>query len=357
MLTRLMVPSSLFEPVKLVVLFLMVGLPALANLDTIADLFSTGRYEEARQSLEQGGEGLRVGEEALWRAQLSADPGEALVILREGLSDRRVPPEVRTRMALESANIEFGLGRYQSSFKALTAVLEENQVQLPGEVYLRAGLSLRALGHLQKAREMLASVRPQDPSFLLARYYLGDIALEQKEPDLALRYFEAAAGNRQSSPHPRVAAGQWKALLAQERGAEALALEENLQREHPGSLAMLEIQRLMREQKEEVEALSLSELPDQTSQEKEPARGRFALQLGAFSDRSLALEFLRRYQDQLPDLRIDEVRDARGQFLYKVRTGSFVNPALARSEAKRLADQLDLDVFVADLSGSGDETD
>ena len=78
MLTRLAVPFAQFEPAKLVVLFLLLGLPALASLDTIAGLFAEGRYEEARQSLEQGGEGLRAGEEALWRAQLSPDPDEAL---------------------------------------------------------------------------------------------------------------------------------------------------------------------------------------------------------------------------------------------------------------------------------------
>ena len=87
------------------------------------------------------------------------------------------------------------------------------------------------------------------------------------------------------------------------------------------------------------------------------SRGRYALQLGAFSDRGLALEFLRRYREQLPDLRIDEVRDDRGQFLYKIRSGSFVNPALARTEAKRLAGQLDMEVIVDDLSDATYQND
>ena len=78
-----------------------------------------------------------------------------------------------------------------------------------------------------------------------------------------------------------------------------------------------------------------------------------AMQLGAFSDRALALEFHRRHVRQLPDLRIDKTRDARGQFLYKVRTGSYVNPALARTDARELARRLDLEVIVAELAADG----
>ncbi|MBE0567395.1 MAG: SPOR domain-containing protein, partial [Krumholzibacteria bacterium] len=83
-----------------------------------------------------------------------------------------------------------------------------------------------------------------------------------------------------------------------------------------------------------------------------PARaGRFALQLGAFSDRGLALDLVRRYGRQVPDLRIDTERDDRGQLLYKVRSGSYVNPALARDAADALKRSLGIEVFVAELGG------
>ena len=78
--------------------------------------------------------------------------------------------------------------------------------------------------------------------------------------------------------------------------------------------------------------------------------GRYTLQVGAYRDRGLALEVVRRYTPLVADLRIDEERDERGQILYKVRTGSFVNPARARTEASRLSRDLDVDVFVAELS-------
>lgn len=336
----------------LVIVVLLISVPALAALDTVAGLFHEARYEEAQQALEQGGEGFRAGEATLWEVRLTTEPEKALLMLREGLADKRLPDAVRIRMALENANIEFGLKHYQSSLKVLEPLLEADQGVLPGDVYLRAGLALRALGQLQKSREMLASVKPQDPAFLLARYYLGDIALEQSDAALALRYFESAAGGSGSSPHPRVAGGQWRAFMDENRDQEASEMEQALGRDHPGSLAMLEIQRLLRKQQDDLAAMVLPDTLETSALGNEPSRGRYALQLGAFSDRSLALDFVRRYSNQLPDLRIDEIRDQRGQFLYKVRSGSFVNPALARTEAKRLARQLDMDVIVADLSGA-----
>ncbi len=342
---------------KLAVISLLVSIPAWAALDTVSALFQEAQYEEALQALEQGGKGFRAGEATLWKVRLTTEPDEALLLLREGLADKRLPDVVRTRMALENANIEFGLGHYQSSLKVLLPLLDEDQGILPGDVYLRAGLALRALGKLQKAREMLASVKPRDQAFLLARYYLGDIALEQKDAGLALRYFESAVDGSGSSPHPRVAGGQWRAYQDENRDQDAAELEQALGRNHPGSLAMLEIQRLRRKQQEDLAAMTLPDSLDADVSGNTRSRGRYALQLGAFSDRSLALDFLRRYRDQLPDLRIDEVRDDRGQFLYKVRSGSYVNPALARTEAKRLAGQLDMEVIVADLSGATGRND
>ena len=342
---------------RVALLSVLICLPALGALDSVADLFQDARYGDALLSLEQGDEGLRAGEASLWQARLTDDPAEALLILREGLADRRLPEVVKTRMVLETADIEFGLGHYQSTLKALSPLLNNDQAVVPGEVYLKAGLSLRALGSLQKAREMLASVKPLDGAFLLARYYLGDIALEQNDAGLALRYFDSAVEGGGAGAVHRVAGGRWRALLDEGRDGDAAELEKRLSKDAPGSLAMLEIQRIQRSRQEELEAMTPVDPSDLETGDDAASRGRYALQLGAFSDRGLALEFMRRYRDQLPDLRIDEVRDERGQFLYKVRTGSFVNPALARTDAKRLARQLDIDVMVADLSGTDSRMD
>ncbi|MEN8005448.1 MAG: SPOR domain-containing protein [Candidatus Krumholzibacteriota bacterium] len=342
---------------RAVLLGALIALPAFGTLDSVAELFQAAHYDDALLALEQGDEGLRAGEGSLWQARLTADPAKALLILREGLSDKRLPEQVKTRMILETADIEFGLGHYQSTLKALAPLLNNDMAEVPGEAHLKAGLSLRALNRLQKAREMLASVKPQDPAFPAARYYLGDIALEQDDPGLALRYFETAAAGSGSGSHYRVAGGRWRALVGEGRKDEAADLAKRLAEDAPGSLAMLEIQRIRRSHQEELDAMAMEETSEAESGQDRASRGRYALQLGAFSDRGLALAFMRRFRGQLPDVRLDEVRDDRGQFLYKVRTGSFVNPALARTEAKRLARQLDIEVIVADLSENGQGVD
>ncbi len=109
--------------------------------------------------------------------------------------------------------------------------------------------------------------------------------------------------------------------------------------------------RILREADEEL--LSHAESvpdPEVTVSTPEDLSGRFALQFGSFSDRSLALRFVQRFQSQLPDIRIDQTQDEHGQFLYNIRTGSFVNPALARTEAARLRRAHSIDVQVTDLS-------
>lgn len=351
-------PRSALVPgwMKFFILALLMSVPALASRDAVDNLFRNGKYQEARLNLEESTADFRAGEATLWSVRLATDPALALDMLREGLADERLPDSVRIRMGLETADIEFGRGHYQASLQALAPLLEHDEGDLPGDVYLRAALAIRALGDLQKAREMLASVKPPDQAFMLARFYLGDIALQQKDASLALRYFDSATGGP-SGAHPRIAGGQWRALRAEGREQEADDLEKALGRNNQGSLAMLEIQRLRREQQEELAAMVLEDETSPTLDQEQPDRGRYALQLGAFSDRGLALEFLKRYRQELPDLRIDEVRDERGQFLYKVRTGSFVNPALARSEAQRLAHQFDMDVIVADLTGPANGND
>jgi tetratricopeptide (TPR) repeat protein len=328
--------------------------PALASRSDLSTAFRQGRYGEAREILESEGTDFRPGEEALWRSRLARDPEQALDFLSEGLRTRGLPDPVRVRLALDAADIEFGRAHYRASLRHLQPLVEQVSDTMPGEVYLRAGLALRALGDGQRAREMLASVKPADPVFHLARYYLGDIGLDSDDTALALRYFEAARTPAAGPGGSRPAAGLWRALRAEGRDDEAARLVADLQEQDPGGLAMLEIRRRLRDRREEMEAAAGPDPADETIIDRpQEDRGRYALQLGAFRDRALALEFQRRFRESVPDLRIDSVRDDQGQFLYKVRTGSFVNPALARTEAKRLSDRLDIDVIVAELSDSG----
>ena len=338
-------------------LVVLASWPALAALNTVAGLFQAGQYEDAREAAATGGEGARPGEEILWQSRLTTDPGEAVTLLESGLNNSTYSEAVRIRLALEVAEIQAGRNNHRAALGVLLPLLDEKfATELPGAVHLRAGLSLRAIGRLQRAREMLASVRPADPEFVLARYYLGDIGLEQKDATLALRYFESANKATGEAGAHRLAAGLWRAYRTEGEEGKAEDLLENLRQSDPGSLALLEIRRLIQIENEELAARAEAAPENTVVTPVVDTTGRYALQLGAFSDRGLALEFVKRYQSELPDLRIDKLRDQRGQFLYKVRTGDFVNPALARSEAKQLQRRLGIEVIVADLAGAGNQT-
>jgi len=338
-------------PLLLAIGILVAAWPTLASLNTVTGLFQAGQYDDARESLNAAEEGVRPGEDILWRSRLTTNPDEALTLLIGSLQDNRLPQAVRIRMALEVANIQAGRGDHRAVLDALQPLLDGGETDLPGVVHLRAGLAMRGRGQLQQAREMLASVRPNDPAFVLARYYLGDIGLEQNDTSLALRYFQSAAKVTDQAGANRLAGGLWRAHMAAGDDDEARELMENLAADDPGSLALLEIRRLVQVTRDERQARAAVIPADSVVTPVVDNTGRYALQLGAFSDRGLALEFVKRYADQLPDLRIDKLRDQRGQFLYKVRTGDFVNPALARSEAKQLQRRLGIDVIMTDLSG------
>lgn len=327
--------------------------PAVAAFTTVAGLFQAGHYDEARAALAANDEGARPGEEILWRSRLATDPAVALSLLETAVGDEHYSPEVNLRLALEIADLHAGRGDHRAVLKALQPVLDRGEPDIPGAVYLRAGLALRALGQLQRAREMLASVRPGDQDFVLARYYLGDIALEQNDVSLAHRYFKAAEQATTAGGRSRLASGIWLAHHTAGENKAADELVTDLQQDDPGSLSLLEIRRLQQMEADERQARAGTATADSVVTPIPDLNGRYALQLGAFSDRALALEYVRRLQDRLPDLRIDKARDDRGQFLYKVRTGMYVNPALARSEAKQLQRKLGVEVIVADLSTDG----
>ena len=328
----------------------MVTAPSLATLLGVQELFARGDYAGAGESLRAGEEGARLGEDILWRSRLAQQPEQAVDLLQASLNDSRLPLPTRQRMALELAEIHFARGDYRDCLTVLKGIIAEAEEGLPGEAYLLAGMTQRLVGNIQGAREMLASVRPADPAFPRARYYLGSIGLQQGDHALALRYFESGMQNLPAEAQPELQAGRWQALRMAGRSDEAGGVRDLLSRENPGSLALLEINRILREEADELAQTALDQVPRDTviTQQPTSAAGRFSLQVGAFSDRALALDYLNRHRAELPDLRVDQVQDDRGQYLYKVRSGYYMNPALARSEAARLRRELGIDVIVTD---------
>lgn len=333
-------------------IFLALGLPVLAGMQQVSGLFGEARYDDARQSLLTSGEDNKPGEKVIWRSRLSQNPEQALALLKGSMEDPEIPESTRVGMALQLAEIYFARGQFEQAHAALKPLFDNSTITLPGEVYLLNGLTLRKGGKNQQAREMLASIKPSDQAFGAARYFLGDISLENNDPELALRYFESGQKDTGSQDLSRLKAGQWRALRLSGKDSQAEKLLEDLRKNSSGCLALVEIGRILQREEDEISArlaTTSSSVIDTVVASPEETAGRYTLQLGAFSDRALALEFKRQHEEQIPTLLITEERDTMGQFLYKLRFGSFVNPALARSEAQRQKKRLGMDVIVVEL--------
>ena len=319
---------------------LVAGEGARSGTAAALELYRAARYREAAQALAEP-DGADAEAAPVLRACLETSPSAALALLEAATAAGSRDGTAR----LESAAIRFGQGRYREAARLLEAVTTASP-EPPGRALLLAGLALRAAGDTDGAERMLATVKPEDPAFPAARTALGDLALADRDPVKALRYYDSAGDDA------RAGAGRWQALRQTGREDDAERLRRRLEDTAAGSVAILEINRLQRLEADEREARQAQQATpaEAGSTETAAAQGRYTLQLGAYSDRGLALELVRRFGDEVPDLRVDTVRDAHGQLLYKVRSGFYVNPAAARSEAERLKRRLGVDVFVAETA-------
>ena len=328
---------------------LLIAMTARGSLAEVLDLFRLGRYDEASQALATEDPDDPAGH--IWQQRLSNDPDQAFELGLEQVRNRDLPHDQRVQAALDAASVALARNQPEAVWQVLQPLLDLDQEALPGEVFLLAGQTLRLAGDRQRAREMLASVRPDDPAFAAARSLLGRIGLESGDFELALRYFESAEKHAEGAVRPELMAGSWQALRYLGRDLEAREMAEMLLREHPNSLASMEVTEHLRREDEELAALA--DTLDQAAPELLPEThaGRFVVQLAAYRDRSLALQFVSRWQPEIPDLEIVRELDDLGQPLYKVQMGQFVSRAQARAELTRLEQSHALEGFVV---GSND---
>jgi hypothetical protein len=335
----------------LLIVPILLVLHARGSLGEVAELFRATRYDAARETLAGEPEGDDPGARQLWQQRLAEDPDEAYDLALDLVRDRSQPQERRLQAALDAAAISLTRQRPEAAWQVLAPLLELMPESLPGEAYLLAGRTQRLVGNRQRAREMLASVRPDDPAFVAARNLLGRIGLEAGDNELALRYFESAARHGDAQAGPELLAGRWQALRLLGRDVEARETAERLRRNHPTSLAALEVGELLRQEAEELSLLADTTAVNAPEVLAVNVSGRYAVQLAAFRDRALALQFVARWQPEIPELRIERQLDELDQPLYKVQVGSFVSRAQARTEVTRIEHAHGLQGFVV---GSGD---
>ena len=322
------------------------------SLGEVADLFRRGRYAEAREVLNAEPSGSQApASDRIWRQRLQTDPDRAYELALDQIRDRELPTPIRIQAALDGTANELARQRPEAAWQLLQPLLALETEGLPGELYLLAGQTLRLAGDRQRAREMLASVRPEDPAFAAARELLGRIGLEDGDSELALRYFESAQRHLEGPARSDLLAGRWQALRRLGRDVEARDTAAQLLRDFPASLGAMEVTDQRRREQDELSAFA--DTLDTAAPEilPESTTARYAVQLAAFRDRSLALQFVARWQPEIHDLRVVRVIGELDQPVYKVQTGSYVSRPLARTEVSRLQREHGLEGFV---TGSGE---
>lgn len=323
---------------------------APARIAEIAAQFREAQYQGARQSMA----GLvpsdaEPGLVRLWQQRLSFDPAVAEDLAQQIVRDRSISPELRLQSGLDAASVALARQRPDVAWELLQPLLEFQPASLPGEVYLLAGQAMRLAGDQRRAREMLASVRPDDPAFAPARTLLGRIGLDSGDHELALRYFESAARRLEPAQYLDLEAGTWQALRMLGRDIEARDLADSLVREHPASLAALELREsLRREEQETAESIDTADSTASAPVDDPRDAGRFTIQLAAFHDRALALRFVDRWRAEVAGLRIVRGQDDHGQSLHRIQVGSFMSRVQAMTELNRMQRHHGLEGFVAE---------
>ena len=321
---------------------------ATGSLGEVADLFRDGRYQEARQTLDAEEPSDAA---TLWQQRLTTDPDRAIELALDQARDRDLPREQRLQAALDGASVALARQQPQAAWQILQPLIEIAVEPLPGEAYLLAGRALRQAGQRQRAREMLAAVKPDDPAFAAARALLGRIGLESGDHELALRYFESAERHANGDLRPELLSGRWQALRLLGRDVEAREVGRRLLETQPTSLAAMELGELLRREDDELSALTDTLDTAAPGMLTPISPGRYTVQLAAFRDRALALQFIARWRVDIPDLRVVREVDELGQPLYRIQTGSFVSHAQASAEVGRIERAHGLSGFVA---GSGE---
>jgi tetratricopeptide (TPR) repeat protein len=317
---------------------------SLAGWEEVADLMAKANYEAAEErantlALEEGAE----GDERLWPILLERDPERALAALRQLASRSDLSEGLRVRLALEEASIALARGRFAEALTPLERVIGRTRGQLPGEVYLLAGMAERGLQRNQKSREDFASVRQDAAVFPWARLYLGQIALQEGDLELARRYFESAERSPLAARLPDLLVGIHDVLEGEGRTDEAAALSRDIAARFPQALATLPFA----SPEQELDLTLLTEAPVDSVPEA-AMHGHLSVQLAAFSDRGRALAYLASWQTELPNLRLETEPGVEGQILYKVRSGQFVSRAQASTEVERLRRRYGLEAIVVE---------
>ncbi len=297
--------------------------------EQIERLMRGGHYDLAREIYEDRvARGEALDQEARWLgAQLSADPEEFDRRVHD-LLQRGGTEDPRRRTWITARAIEhFAQGRYQTAVDLLQGV-DEAQLFDDPRAPLFLGMALQALGQNREADLVFARVSELHPAHAAAVVLRAELAARKGDTRSARGLAGAVADDPDYGAQARLILAQ--VALAEGRKDEASDWMQRIRRDFPEAVEGSWTVTADQPPPERVEGFEQRDAPD--------PRRDYALQLGAFRDRSLALRYARRLMGRVEGLRI-EVDRRESPPWYRVVCGSFVTRVQAQREAARLAEE------------------
>jgi hypothetical protein len=330
------------------VLLISAGASAQSDFDRIEELWREGNFSSALTELHKT-DNTDDARYLLWsyRLQTDADAAdEAFVQLTQSLAD--MPTRTRSEVVGDRCWQLFAVAEYDS---ALALLLQQTTVDpgLSEEKQLLRGLLLAQTHRLQSARDVLHTIRSNDPDYCWAQLQLAQIALRNEETLLARDHVDQALDADDNLCRPDALATLWQLIITADP-KRAKAIEQELHRDHPGSFATAKVasaarqrERLLSAQIDEASGIASADTLD-----VEPD-GDYTLELGRFSDRGRALAFVVDWQDYMSDLHVQSQKDERGHMQYRVIGGAFGSRSRAAMMANRVFGDVDISPRVVDL--------
>jgi len=279
------------------------GLAVLAwgeDLELRVDkLLREGRYDLALALLEDHQQrGVVLPNRLEWtRARLVPDADRFDRLAAQFVGGKSLEDTLVQSVVMERARQHFARGQYLTCLENLRS-LPEGAASRHVDLVLFRAMAAQAVGEAGPATRDLESLRPEHPHYAIARSLLSDLALRAGRARQALDLAAAAV-----SADPSVGAQAhyvaWQAhrQLGDEEGADRA--RGALVRDYPRSVEAAWV----REARPPA-GVAGSEPTGIPEVEAPARRTEFALQLGAFRDRALALRLASEREGALPDLRV-----------------------------------------------------
>lgn len=320
--------------------FLLLGFLRFALgediLERVRRLRDQTHYNLASQLLEDHVKhGTPLSRELRWlQAELETDPERFDRMAASLTSGGSVSDSLNQVISLARAREYFARGRYLSAAEFLEALPPEASRRLP-EIALFSGMAEAAAGNARKAKERLLLVEARSPSYPMAQVLLADLGLRSGDVKGALRYAEAALATGDRDVAPQALYARAVALSQSGDGQRAAETRSEILRRYPRTAEASWV----REEGVKAARDSSTTQESKVSEVEAPVRrSSFALQMGAFHDRSLALKLALTLESQVDELRIERSVESSPPW-YRVIVGRFATRSAAESVQDKLKSQ------------------